>query len=148
MRSVSVRVWVPSVGERTVRRKTQNGESHSSELLTVSLIIRSNKYPRIHHATRRSFLYYRLRFPIVTVSTEGRRKVKQSQISGQTSGVPGGLGCSTPPRNSEVPSKSCQTQTNLWKLLKIAEFRTPTPQFIQKKGSKILKLPRFAIVLH
>ena len=31
---------------------------------------------------------------------------------------------------------------------KIAEFRTPTPQDVQKKGSKILKLPRFAIVLH
>jgi len=31
----------------------------------------------------------------------------------------GGLGCSNhpPPRNSEVPPKSCQTQTNLWKLL-------------------------------
>ena len=32
--------------------------------------------------------------------------------------------------------------------LKIAEFRTPTPQDVRKKGSKILKLPRFAIVLH
>ena len=32
--------------------------------------------------------------------------------------------------------------------LKIAEFRTPPPQDIRKKGSKILKLPRFAIVLH
>ena len=53
-----------------------------------------------------------------------------------------------PPRNSEVPPKSCQTQPNLWKLLKIAEFRMPTPQYIRKKGSKILKLPRFAIVLH
>jgi hypothetical protein len=25
--------------------------------------------------------------------------------------------------------------------LKIAEFRTPTPQYVQKEGSKILKLP-------
>ena len=32
--------------------------------------------------------------------------------------------------------------------LKIAEFRTPTPQDVRKKGSKILKLPRFANVLH
>jgi len=31
--------------------------------------------------------------------------------------------------------------TPLWKLLKIAEFRTPTPQDIRKKCSKILKLP-------
>ena len=31
--------------------------------------------------------------------------------------------------------------TRLWKLLKIAEFRTPTPQDVREKGSKILKLP-------
>ena len=31
--------------------------------------------------------------------------------------------------------------TRLWKLLKIAEVGTPTPQDVQKKGSKILKLP-------
>ena len=30
----------------------------------------------------------------------------------------------------------------------MAEFRTPTPQDVQKKGSEILKLPRFTIVLH
>ena len=32
-------------------------------------------------------------------------------------------------------------------MLKIAEFRTLTPQDVRKKGSKILKLPRFEIVL-
>ena len=67
------------------------------------------------------------------------------------SGVPkGGLGCSTPapPRNSEGPPKLCQTQPDLRKLLKFAEFRTPTPQDVRKKGSKIQQLPRFAIVLH
>jgi hypothetical protein len=32
--------------------------------------------------------------------------------------------------------------------LKIAEFRTPAPQNVRKEGSKILKLPRFATVLH
>jgi len=32
--------------------------------------------------------------------------------------------------------------------LKIAEFRTPAHQDVPKKGSKILKLPRFTIVLH
>ena len=41
-----------------------------------------------------------------------------------TSGVPrgGGLGCSTPPRNSEGPPKSCQTQPdceNCYKLLNL-----------------------------
>ena len=50
------------------------------------------------------------------------------------SGVPrGGLGCSTPPRNSEGPPKSCQTQPDLWKLLKMAEFRTPTHQDVREK---------------
>ena len=32
--------------------------------------------------------------------------------------------------------------------LKIAEFRMPALQDVRKKGSKILKLPSFAIVLH
>ena len=45
-------------------------------------------------------------------------------------------------------SKIVPNSTLLWKLLKIAGFRTPTPQDVRKKGSKILKLPRFAIVLH
>ena len=46
-----------------------------------------------------------------------------------------GFGCSNPPpRNSEGPPKSCQTQPDLWKPLKIAEFRKPTPQDVQKKG--------------
>jgi len=39
------------------------------------------------------------------------------------------------PRNSESPSKSCQTQ------VKTVEFRTPTPQDVRKKCTKILKLP-------
>ena len=39
------------------------------------------------------------------------------------------------------PSKIVPNTTRLWKLLNIAEFRTPTPQDIRKKGSKILKLP-------
>jgi len=39
------------------------------------------------------------------------------------------------------PSKIVPNSTRLWKLLKIAEFKTPTPQDVRKKGSKILKLP-------
>ena len=46
------------------------------------------------------------------------------------------------------PSKIVPNSTWLWKLLKICEFRTPTPQDFRKKGSKILKVPRFTIVLH
>jgi len=50
----------------------------------------------------------------------------------------------------EIP-KALQNRAKLnpiVKLLKIAEFRTPTPHDVRKKGSKILKLPKFAIVLH
>jgi len=65
------------------------------------------------------------------------------------SGVPmdGGRFKHPPPRNSEDPPKSCQTQPDC-ENIKSAEFRTPTPQDVREKGSKILKLPRFAIVLH
>ena len=45
----------------------------------------------------------------------------------------GGVWGVQPPRNSEGPPKSCQTQPELWKLLKIAEFRTPTHQDVRKK---------------
>ena len=61
----------------------------------------------------------------------------------------GGFGVFNSP--SEIPKalqNRARTQPDFWKLLKIAEFRTPTPQDVRKKGSKILKLPRFTIVLH
>jgi len=65
------------------------------------------------------------------------------------SGVPREvLGCSNvTPRNSEGIPKSCQTKPDC-ENLKIAEFRMPTPKDVWKKGSRILKLPMFAIVLH
>ena len=46
-----------------------------------------------------------------------------------------------PPPKFRRPSKIVPNLARLWKLLKIAEFRTPTPQDVQKKCSKILKLP-------
>ena len=55
------------------------------------------------------------------------------------SGVPGG-GFNPPLPKFRRPLKSCQTQPD-YENLKIAEFRTPTPQDVRKKGSKILKLP-------
>ena len=58
-----------------------------------------------------------------------------------------GGGGQTPPPKFRRPSKIVPDSTHLWKLLKIAEFRMPTPQDVRKKGSKILKLPRFTIVL-
>jgi len=53
----------------------------------------------------------------------------------------GELGGQNPlPRKFRKPSKIVPNSNRLWKLLKIAEFRTPTPQDVRKKGSKILKL--------
>jgi len=46
-----------------------------------------------------------------------------------------------PPPKFRRSSSIVQNSTRLWKLLKIATFRTPTPQVVRKKGSKILKLP-------
>ena len=65
-------------------------------------------------------------------------------ITAAVSGVPGeGLGGfrNPPPQKFRRPSKIVPNSTRLWKLLKIVEFRTPTPQDARKKGSKILKLP-------
>ena len=54
----------------------------------------------------------------------------------------GGLGgVQPPPPKFRRPSKIVPNSTRLWKLLKIAEFRTPKPQDVRKKGCKILKLP-------
>jgi len=53
----------------------------------------------------------------------------------------GGLGVQPPTPKFRRPSTIVPNSTRLWKLLKIAEFRTPTPQDVRRKGSKILKLP-------
>ena len=46
----------------------------------------------------------------------------------------GGLGCSNlPPPKFWRPSKIVPNSIRLWKLLKIAEFRTSTPQDVRKK---------------
>jgi hypothetical protein len=50
-------------------------------------------------------------------------------------------GGSTPTPKFRRPSKIMPNSTRLWKLLKIAEFRKPTPQDVRKKVSKILKIP-------
>ena len=60
----------------------------------------------------------------------------------------GGFGVFKPLPKFWRPSKIMPNSTRLWKLLKIAEFRTPTHQDVRKKGSNIPKLPRFTIVLH
>jgi len=52
----------------------------------------------------------------------------------------GGLGVQPPPPKFRRPSKIVPNSTR-FENLKITEFRTPTPQDVGKKGSKILKLP-------
>ena len=61
----------------------------------------------------------------------------------------GGWGVQNPPP-PEIP-KALQNRAKLTPIVKTVKncwFSTPTPQDVQEKGSKILKLPRFAIVLH
>ena len=54
-----------------------------------------------------------------------------------------------PPEIPKALQKSrAKLNSNVKTVKQIAEFRTPTSQDVPKKGSKILKLPRFAIVLH
>ena len=58
-----------------------------------------------------------------------------------SSGIPRGGGSTPPLPKFRRPTKIVPNSTRFWKLLKIAEFRTPTPQDVRRKGSKILKLP-------
>jgi len=86
---------------------------------------------------------------LVSVAADDERRNVEAICPAKQWRIEGGLGCSNPPtRNSEGPPKLCQTQPDLRKLLKIAEFRTSTPQDVRKKGRKILELPRFATVLY
>ena len=70
------------------------------------------------------------------------------------SGVPRGgggfAGGSNPPATKfRRPSTIVPNSTRLWKLLKkLLNLGHQHPKMFGKKGSKILKLPRFAIVLH
>ena len=62
------------------------------------------------------------------------------------SGVPRGVFNTPPP--SEIPKtlQNCAKFNPILKTVKrIAEFRTPTPQDVRKKGSEILKLPSVRI---
>jgi hypothetical protein len=83
-------------------------------------------------------------------------KLDHSQVTNKltpwSSGVPRGVvGVFNPPppRNSEGPPKNRAKLNPIVKTVKkIAEFMMPTHQDVRKKGSKILKVSRFTIVLH
>ena len=65
------------------------------------------------------------------------------------SGVPReGLGVFKPPPPEGPPKNRAKLNPIVKTIKKIAEFRTPTHRDVRKKGSKILKLRRFAIVLY
>jgi len=105
----------------------------------------TGSHPRRHssvfHYALKSDTFFRAIFQ------DGSNRVPRAQWL--TEGGGGGWGVQPPPPpRFQRPSKIVLNSTRLWKLLKIAEFRTPTPQYVWKKGSQILKLPRFAIVLH
>ena len=99
----------------------------------------------------------KLRPPSVAIQLNYRRNWEKETVRGRkwrppsmTSGVPreGGLGCSNPAPEIVKALQNRAKLNPIVKTFKIAEFRTPTYQDARKKGSKILKLPRFAIVLH
>jgi len=71
------------------------------------------------------------------MSYEEDRKKSHTDLA--ISGVPrGGLEGSRPiPPKFLRPSKIVPNSTRLRKLLKIAEFRTPTPQDVRKKAVKL-----------
>jgi len=53
----------------------------------------------------------------------------------------GGVGgFKPPPSKFRRPNKIVPNSTRLWRLLKIAEFRTPRPQDVRKKVSKNVKI--------
>ena len=72
-------------------------------------------------------------------SSYGSRKMRAPVVCVTVAYRGGGVQPSPP--KIRRPSKIVPNSTRLWKLLKIVEFRTPTPQDVWKNGSKILKLP-------
>ena len=100
-------------------------DSHSDQ--------RFSRKPKIHHCV------------------DTAQPLEQSTVLGHTHQwrTEGGGGVQTPPPPEILKTLQNRAKLNpIVKTVKIAEFRMPTLQDVRKKGSKILKLPRFAIVLH
>jgi len=77
----------------------------------------------------------------LTLQIRPRCNVRTERMQGSVAYRRGVWGAQPPPLKFGRPSKIMSNSTRLWKLLKIAEFRTPTHKDVWKKGSKILKLP-------
>jgi len=92
----------------------------------------------IHILTTAFFLGVRFSGEVVDHRLKKNNR-KKSEAGANRGGV-GGFNPPPPPKFRR-PSKIVPNSTRLWKVLKIAEFRTPTHQDVRKKGSKIVKLP-------
>jgi len=116
---------------------------------------------RISKRTRQNFMWnaHSLSFVCVLWSCNGAGGSRRPRTQGHTKWDLWGTewdrykwrteaGGGVPPTKFRRRSKIVPNSTRLWKRLKIAQFRMPTPHDVRKKGSKFLKLPRFAIVLH
>jgi len=114
-----------------------------------SLALPGREQARKHVRDARDFNNIETRAVIKFVSLQGKAPKEIHAILTETlacflpgrakdlsSGVPrGGLEVQTPPPPKlRRPSKTVPNATRLWKLLKIYEFRTPTPQDVRKKG--------------
>ena len=71
-----------------------------------------------------------------------------SYVKGRQWRTEGGWGFNPPPKIPKALQNRAKLNPIVKTVKKITEFRTPTPQDVRKKRSKILKLPRFTIVLH
>jgi len=101
---------------------------------------------RVHFTFTLVYIAYKAWYPLVIFTSDYSADMRRltTGIRSQQWRTEGGLGGSTPSPIPKFrrPSKIVPNSTRLWKLLKkTAEFRTPTPQDVRKKGSKILKLP-------
>ena len=94
---------------------------------------------------QRHYLQQRSSFSMTVRQARSSSMLQLSWYLFTISGVPGrgGWEVQPPPPKFRRPNS-----TRLWKLLKIAEFRTPTPEDIRKKGSEILKLPSVRILFY
>jgi len=75
----------------------------------------------------------------IICTVANKSEIFQFKKSFSTVAYQGGGGCSNPPEIRKALQNRAKLNA-IWKLLKIAEFQTPTPQEVRKKGSKIPKL--------
>ena len=114
-----------------------------SSIYELSTVLRAMK--NLWDESKRSGIIYSYNYSwhlsscIFSLAASDSGSVQQS-VAYRGWGWGGGVQLSPTPKFRR-PTKIVPNSTRLWKLLRIAEFRTPTPQDVRKKGNKILKLP-------